>query len=157
MLDRARSPLPWLGALLALYLLAPIAAFVVRLGGGVSSAPGLGAALLTSLLTATISAAVIATLGVPLAYLLARGRGVATRLLFALVAFVIAGVFGATAVGLLNARNPFTAPSSASARAEAAIERATGAESSPGVLALVSAPPGSPAVTSAARVFTRSG
>jgi molybdate transport system permease protein len=90
MLDRARSPLPWLGALLALYLLAPVAAFVVRLGGGVSSAPGLGAALLTSLLTATVSAAVIATLGVPLAYLLARGRGVATRLLFALVALPLA-------------------------------------------------------------------
>ena len=66
-------------------------------------------------------------------------------LLFALVAFVIAGVFGATAVGLLNARNAFTAPSSASARAEGAIERATGAESSPGVLALVSAPPVRPA------------
>jgi ABC-type sulfate/molybdate transport systems ATPase subunit/ABC-type sulfate transport system permease component len=90
MLDRARSPLPWLGALLALYLLVPIVAFVVRLGGGVSSAPGLGAALVTSLLTATISAAVIATLGIPLAYLLARGRGPAARLLLALVALPLA-------------------------------------------------------------------
>ena len=76
-------------------------------------------------------------------------------LLFALVAFVVSGVFGATAIGLLNARNPFSDPSSASARAQAAVQRATGEEASPGVLALVSAPPGSPAVTSAAQVIAR--
>jgi uncharacterized membrane protein YdfJ with MMPL/SSD domain len=74
-------------------------------------------------------------------------------LLLALLVFVIAGVFGSTAIGLLNASNPFSAPSSASARAEAAIQRATGEEASPGVLALVSAPPGSPAVTSAAQAI----
>ncbi|HEY5262361.1 MAG TPA: ATP-binding cassette domain-containing protein [Solirubrobacteraceae bacterium] len=85
-----RSPLPWLGGLLALYLLAPIVAFVVRLGGGVSSAPGVGSALLTSLLTATISMVVIALLGIPLAYLLAHGRGLRTRLLSALVALPLA-------------------------------------------------------------------
>lgn len=90
MIARARSPLPWLGGLLALYLLAPIVAFVVRLGGGVSSAPGVGSALLTSLYTATISASVIAILGTPLAYLLARGRGVAARVLTALVALPLA-------------------------------------------------------------------
>jgi RND superfamily putative drug exporter len=75
--------------------------------------------------------------------------------LLALVAFVVAGVYGATAIGLLNARNPFSAPNSASARAEAAVQRATGEEASPGVLALVSAPPGGPAVTSAARTIAR--
>jgi len=90
MLARVRSPLPWLGGLLALYLLAPIVAFVVRLGGGVSSAPGVGSALLTSLLTATISTVVIALLGIPLAYLLAHGRGLRTRLLSALVALPLA-------------------------------------------------------------------
>jgi len=90
MLARASSPLPWLGGLLALYLLAPIIAFVVRLGGGVSSAPGVGSALLTSLLTATISMVVIALLGIPLAYLLAHGRGLRTRLLSALVALPLA-------------------------------------------------------------------
>ena len=90
MLARVRSPLPWLGGLLALYLLAPIVAFVVRLGGGVSSAPGVGSALLTSLLTATISMVVIALLGIPLAYLLAHGRGLRTRLLSALVALPLA-------------------------------------------------------------------
>jgi len=74
-------------------------------------------------------------------------------LLLALAVFAVAGVFGATAIGLLNARNPFSDPSSASARAEALIEHATGAEASPGVLALVSAPPGSPAVASAAQTI----
>ncbi len=90
MIARARSPLPWLGGLLALYLLAPIAAFVVRLGGGVSSAPGVGSALLTSLLTATVSATVIALLGTPLAYLLARAGGAGGRVLTALVALPLA-------------------------------------------------------------------
>jgi uncharacterized membrane protein YdfJ with MMPL/SSD domain len=75
--------------------------------------------------------------------------------LLALVVFAVAGVFGATAIGLLNARNPFSDPSSASARAEAQIEHETGQEASPGVLALVSAPPGSQAVTSAAQAIAR--
>lgn len=90
MLAGARSPLPWLGGLLALYLLAPIVAFVVRLTGGVSSAPGVGAALATSLLTATVSTVVIAVLGVPLAYVLAHSRGIGTRLISALVALPLA-------------------------------------------------------------------
>ena len=90
MIDRARSPLPWLGGLLALYLLAPIVAFVVRLGGGVSSAQGVGSALFTSLFTATISTTVITLLGTPLAYLLARGHGIGTRILTALVALPLA-------------------------------------------------------------------
>ncbi len=75
--------------------------------------------------------------------------------LLALVVFAVAGVFGSTAIGLLNARNPFSDPSSASARAEALIERASGEEPSPGVLALVPAPPGSPAVASAAQTIAR--
>ena len=75
--------------------------------------------------------------------------------LLALAVFAVAGVFGSTAIGLLNARNPFSDPRSASARAEALIERATGEEPSPGVLALVSAPPGSPAVASAAQTIAR--
>jgi molybdate transport system permease protein len=89
-LARARSPLPWLGGLLALYLLAPIVAFVVRLRHGVSAAPEVGSALATSLLTATIATAVIALLGTPLAYLLAHGRGMRSRLLTALVALPLA-------------------------------------------------------------------
>jgi RND superfamily putative drug exporter len=75
--------------------------------------------------------------------------------LLALAAFAIAGLFGATAIGLLNARNPFTDPGSASARAEQLVQRATGQEVSPGVLALVPAPPGSPAVTAVERAIAR--
>jgi ABC-type Fe3+/spermidine/putrescine transport system ATPase subunit/ABC-type sulfate transport system permease component len=89
-IKRASSPLPWLGGLLALYLLAPIVAFVVRLSEGVSAAPGVGSALVTSLLTATIAAAVIALLGTPLAYVLARTRGALGRTLTALVALPLA-------------------------------------------------------------------
>jgi len=86
----ARSPLPWLGGLLVLYLLSPIAAFLVRLHGGVTATPGVGSALVTSLVTATIAAAAIALLGTPLAYLLARGRGFCARALTALVALPLA-------------------------------------------------------------------
>ena len=74
-------------------------------------------------------------------------------LLLALAVFVLSAVFGAPAIGLLNARNPFSDPSSPSARAEQAIENATGREARPGVLALVSAPPGSAAVGSVARAI----
>jgi molybdate transport system permease protein len=79
-----------LGGLIALYLLAPVLAFLGRLAGGVSPSPGFGSALLTSLLTATIATAVIAVLGTPLAYLLARGRTAATRVLGVLVALPLA-------------------------------------------------------------------
>jgi len=86
----ARSPLPWLGGLLALYLLAPVVAFVVRLRHGVSSTPGVTGALATSLLTASITTLVIALLGVPLAYLLARTHRLPARLLEALLALPLA-------------------------------------------------------------------
>jgi molybdate transport system permease protein len=69
------SPLPWLGALLVVYLLSPIGDFLGRLATTSRiSAPGTGAALLVSAETATIATAVIAILGIPLAYVLARGR-----------------------------------------------------------------------------------
>lgn len=86
----ARSPLPWLGGLLAIYLVAPIIAFLVRLGHGVPSAPGLGSALITSLITASISTAIIALLGIPLAYVLARVRGALGTALMVLVALPLA-------------------------------------------------------------------
>jgi ABC-type sulfate/molybdate transport systems ATPase subunit/ABC-type sulfate transport system permease component len=56
----------------------------------VSPSPGFAPALLTSLLTATIATAVIAVLGTPLAYLLARDRRTSTRLLGVLVAIPLA-------------------------------------------------------------------
>ena len=73
--------------------------------------------------------------------------------LMALAMFIVAVVFGATAPGLLNAQNPFSDPSSASFRAEAQIQRATGKEVSPGVVALVPAPPGSAEVTAVAQAI----
>jgi len=75
------TPLPWLGGLLALYLLVPLGAFFARVAASNDrgfSTPGLWGALYVSVATATISAASIAALGIPLAYVLARTR---TRIL----------------------------------------------------------------------------
>jgi ABC-type sulfate/molybdate transport systems ATPase subunit/ABC-type sulfate transport system permease component len=107
---RASSPLPWLGGLLALYLLVPIVAFVVRLAGGAPASPGLGSALATSLFTATISTAAITVLGTPLAYLLARRRGVVGRVLLALVALPLALPTLMSGILLLYVVGPFTIP-----------------------------------------------
>lgn len=72
-----RGPLPFLGGLLAIYLLAPIVVLVVHLvsGGRGASTAGLAAATWTSLLTASISTVIIAALGIPLAWVLAQDRG----------------------------------------------------------------------------------
>ncbi|MGI8629214.1 MAG: ABC transporter ATP-binding protein/permease [Solirubrobacteraceae bacterium] len=88
-----RPPLPrlWFAPLLAIYLLAPLAAFAVRVAHhGAPSAPGLGAALFTSLITATISTAIIAAFGIPLAYGLAHARRRVGAVLSALVALPLA-------------------------------------------------------------------
>jgi ABC-type sulfate/molybdate transport systems ATPase subunit/ABC-type sulfate transport system permease component len=105
---KASSPLPWLGGLLALYLLAPILAFVVRLPGGASSTPGVGAALFTSLLTASISTVVVTVTGVPLAYLLARGKGVVARVLTVAVALPLAVPPLMSGLLLLRVVGPYT-------------------------------------------------
>jgi molybdate transport system permease protein len=76
-LSTLRSPLPWLGGLLGLYLVVPIAAFAARIAGANHpgfSTPGLLSALYVSVVTATISMAIVALLGIPLAYVLARSR-----------------------------------------------------------------------------------
>ena len=73
-----RTPLPWLAGLLTLYLLVPILAYGIRVAGTPASAlaaPGLGSALAVSVETASISTVIIAVLGIPLGYLLSRGRG----------------------------------------------------------------------------------
>jgi RND superfamily putative drug exporter len=67
--------------------------------------------------------------------------------------FIAAGLYGGSASTLLNARNSFGSSSSPSAREQQAIERATGAEDSPGVLALVAASPSSPKVAAIARTI----
>jgi RND superfamily putative drug exporter len=78
------------------------------------------------------------------------------RLALAALAFVIfAGVVGAPTVGLLKARDDFQDPASQSMHANALIQRATGSEPQAGVLALVHAPPSSPAVASAAATIAR--
>jgi len=72
---RPRSwTLPLLGGLLVVYLLAPIVVLLVHLSGArhPTSVPGLGSALEISLLTATISTAIIGLLGIPLGWLLAH-------------------------------------------------------------------------------------
>ncbi|MGH9028456.1 MAG: hypothetical protein ACRDV4_02425, partial [Acidimicrobiales bacterium] len=78
----AKSPLPWLGALLALYLLLPLAGLAFELVGGHGAgfeAPGLGSALSVSLVTASCSTVICALLGIPLAYSLAsRGGSIAS-------------------------------------------------------------------------------
>ncbi len=72
---RARTPLPWLGGLLALYLAFPLVAFGIRFVGTANRgfhAPGLFPSLYVSLACATISLTLITAFGIPLAYLLAR-------------------------------------------------------------------------------------
>jgi molybdate transport system permease protein len=71
-----------LAGLLVIYLLVPVVAFVVRFAGkGVTNtaqtagAPKLVHAVTVSVETASIAVGVIAVLGVPLGYLLARSRG----------------------------------------------------------------------------------
>ncbi|MGH3830026.1 MAG: ATP-binding cassette domain-containing protein [Pseudonocardiaceae bacterium] len=73
-----RTPLPWLAGLLTLYLVVPVFAYLVRVAGtpvGALATPGLGSALAVSVETASVSTVIIAVLGIPLGYLLARGRG----------------------------------------------------------------------------------
>jgi ABC-type sulfate/molybdate transport systems ATPase subunit/ABC-type sulfate transport system permease component len=74
---RAGSPLAWLGSLALLYLAVPVVAFLVRLASSDHrgfGTPGLARALWISCLSATISVALIAVFGIPLAYALARSR-----------------------------------------------------------------------------------
>ncbi len=71
------SALSWLGGLLALYLIVPVVALLTRLGpstwSGLASSQ-VTSALATSAGTATVSTALIALGGIPLAHLLARQR-----------------------------------------------------------------------------------
>jgi ABC-type Fe3+/spermidine/putrescine transport system ATPase subunit/ABC-type sulfate transport system permease component len=89
----SRSPLTYLGGLLALYLAIPIGAFLLRLaqpGDRGFGADGLWSALWTSVATATVSVAIVALLGIPLAYWLARTKGPLNWLVGLLVMLPIA-------------------------------------------------------------------
>ena len=88
-----RSPLAWLGGLLAVYLAIPLVAFFVRLsdpGDRGFGTPGLWSALRTSVESATIATAVIALLGIPLAFVLARHPGRLANLVTVVVALPLA-------------------------------------------------------------------
>jgi molybdate transport system permease protein len=89
----SRSPLTYLGGLLALYLAIPIGAFLLRLaqpGDRGFGADGLWSALWTSVASATVSMAIVALLGIPLAYWLARTKGPLNWLVGLLVMLPIA-------------------------------------------------------------------
>jgi RND superfamily putative drug exporter len=73
----------------------------------------------------------------------------------ALLVFAVTGVLGGPAAGMFKAQNAFEDPHSDSARAERLMERLTGRESAPGVLALVAAPPAGAAVASVTRTIAR--
>ena len=73
-----RSPLPWLGGLIVVYLAVPLVAFAFRFLSAPRRGfhvPGLFPSLFVSIEGATISLVLITLLGVPLAYLLARSQG----------------------------------------------------------------------------------
>jgi ABC-type sulfate/molybdate transport systems ATPase subunit/ABC-type sulfate transport system permease component len=79
-----RSPLPWLGGLIVVYLAVPLVAFAFRFLSSPRRGfhvPGLFPSLFVSLESATISLALITLLGVPLAYVLARSPGRLTSLI----------------------------------------------------------------------------
>jgi ABC-type Fe3+/spermidine/putrescine transport system ATPase subunit/ABC-type sulfate transport system permease component len=74
----ARSPLTWLGGLLALYIVIPLVAFLIRLaapGDRGFGTPGLWSAVEVSVVSATITTVLVALFGIPLASWLARSRG----------------------------------------------------------------------------------
>lgn len=88
-----RSPLPWLGALLLVYLGVPVLAFCARLVATPERGfhdPGLFPALIVSVVAASITTAIATLCGVPLARLLARARGRLGAILLAVVLLPLA-------------------------------------------------------------------
>jgi uncharacterized membrane protein YdfJ with MMPL/SSD domain len=75
--------------------------------------------------------------------------------LLALLLVCVAAVIAGPVASKLNARNAFEDPTSQAARARTQIEGATGAESTPGVLALVHGPAQGAAAAAAARTLSR--
>ncbi len=100
--NAGRRSLALLGALLLLYLVSPLVYFFFTLPwhdvSGQFTDPQAVAALVTSLLSATLAISITALLGVPLGYILARkdfpGRGVLTLLVYLPLVFppVVSGI-----------------------------------------------------------------
>jgi molybdate transport system permease protein len=89
----SRSPLSYLGGLLALYLTVPLVAFLIRLaqpGDRGFGADGLWSAVWVSVQSATISTALVALFGIPLASWLARSHGPVARAIGVLVQLPLA-------------------------------------------------------------------
>lgn len=107
----SRSPLTYLGGLLALYLLVPIVAFAARFATSSDrgfDSPGLASAFWTSILSASISTAIIVLLGVPLAYALARSRGWLARGIGVLVQLPLALPPVMSGIVLIYVVGPYT-------------------------------------------------
>ncbi|HTX62084.1 MAG TPA: ATP-binding cassette domain-containing protein [Acidimicrobiales bacterium] len=106
-----RSPLPWLGALLFVYLSAPVVYFLYRLAvtpaRGFHDA-GLFPAFWVSIQGATIATAVVTLLGVPLAHFLARRRGPIVALLGVLVMVPLAVPPVMSGILLIYLDGPYT-------------------------------------------------
>ena len=106
-----RSPLTWLAALLVAYLAGPVIVFLVRSARRPAQGfdvPGLLGAFGTSALAATISACLVGLLGIPLAYLLARERGLLTTAIGAVVQLPLALPPLMSGVVLLYVFGPYT-------------------------------------------------
>lgn len=102
--------MPWLGAVLLVYLIAPVVVFLVQFPGGArESAPGLGSAAVVSLETATITTAAVAVFGIPLAYVLARGRGRTSTALGVALQLPLAFPPLVSGILLLHLVGPYTA------------------------------------------------
>lgn len=110
--DARRSvSLDLLGAILLLYLLVPVLAFVTRLASvswGELWTSTLGSALAVSLETASVSTAVIAVLGIPLAYVLARTNGAWSNVLGFAIQLPLALPPLASGILLLYVIGPYT-------------------------------------------------
>lgn len=106
-----RGPLPWLGALLVVYLAGPVVYFCYRLATtpdrGFHDA-GLLPAFWVSIQGATIATTAVTVLGVPLAYLLARRRGPWTALVSLLVQVPLAVPPVMSGILLIYVLGPYT-------------------------------------------------
>lgn len=106
------GPLPWLAALLGMYLVAPLFGLLGQLDVGAVRGlftGAVGSALLVSAGAATVSSVIIALGGVPLGYVLARGRGRWLGAVGVLVQLPLALPPLASGILLLFLTGPYTA------------------------------------------------
>lgn len=103
--------LPWLGGLLAVWLVLPVVLFVAHSPGQLDPAlrtPGLSQAFTTSVLSATVSTLLIVVFGVPLARVLARSRSLVWRMVGVLVQLPLALPPVMGGIVLIDVVGPYT-------------------------------------------------